>query len=184
MPSSARTGGALSRQRGLSLVESLVAAAITTTAAAAVATGLATWRIQLGVQHAAAEFETDVQYARSLALTRNETVRLSLEEAADGTCWIVHTGPRGACRCAPGGLPECNDGAEALRLTHWAARQPLRIEANARSIAFDALHGTATPAGTVRFTAAGARPIHQVVSIMGRVRSCVPGGGLSGFRAC
>lgn len=184
MPPISRVRSQPQHQRGLSVIESLVSAAIVTTAVAAAASSLVSWRAQLGVQHAAAEFETDVHHARSLALARNQTVRLSIGEAGDGACWIVHTGPREACSCLPGGQGECRGTAEALRVAHWAAGQPVRIGANARSIAFDPLHGTASPAGTVRFSAPGAHTVHQVVSIMGRVRSCVPAGGLAGYRAC
>lgn len=172
------------RHRGLSAVESLVGAAIVTTTLATAAGSIVSWRTQLGVQQAAAEFETDVHHARSLALARNETIRLSLAPAPDGSCWIIHSGPRDACRCLGGGRAECSAAGEALRVAHWPAGQPVRLDANVRSVAFDPVHGTASPALTARFSAAGARPVHQVVSIMGRVRSCVPGGGLSGYRAC
>lgn len=184
MPPSASSCPLPARQRGLSVVESLIGAAIAATVVASAAGGLVSWRAQLGVQQAAAEFETDVHFARSLALARNETVRLSLAPAGDGACWIVHTGPRDACRCADGGRSACGAVGEVLRTAHWPSAQPVHVDANARSVAFDPLHGTASPALTVRFGAAGARSVHQVVSILGRVRSCVPGGGLSGYRPC
>ena len=172
------------RQRGLSLVESLVALGIVASSAAALVPGMTQWRAQLAVQQAAAEFETDVHFARSLALTRNDTLRLAFDAADNGQCWVLHTGPRDACRCSPQGEPVCTADGTAFRQGVLGAGQPVRVEANVSGIAFEATHGTASPAATVRFAAAGAKPVHQVVGILGRVRSCVPGGGLSGYKKC
>lgn len=171
-------------QRGLSLIESLAALSIVASSVAAVAPGITQWRAQLAVQQAAAEFETDVHFARSLALTRNDTLRMAFDAADNGQCWVLHTGPRDACRCSPQGEPVCTADGVAFRQGVLGAGQPVRLETNVGGIAFEATHGTASPAATVRFTAAGAKPVHQVVGILGRVRSCVPGGGLSGYRKC
>ncbi|MBL8330164.1 MAG: GspH/FimT family protein [Rubrivivax sp.] len=172
------------RSRGLSLIESLVAAGIAASAAAAVIPGLSTWRAQLSVRHAAAEFETDVYHARSLALTHNETVRLGFDASDAGACWVIHTGPRGGCQCEGTAEARCEGDARLLRHATLAGAKGLRLETNAGTMAFDPGHGTVSPAATVRFSAQGARTVHQVVGIMGRVRSCVPGGGLSGYRSC
>jgi type IV fimbrial biogenesis protein FimT len=172
------------QSRGLSLVESLVAMAIVASAAAASVPGLTHWRAQLAVQQAAAEFETDVHLARSLALARNESLRLAFDGDAGARCWVVHSGPRDACRCVPQGEPVCIGGATAYRQGVLSGGQPVRLDANVGAISFEPIHGTAAPAATVRFSAPGSRSVHQVVGIMGRVRSCVPGGGLPGFRAC
>jgi type IV fimbrial biogenesis protein FimT len=172
------------RQRGLTLIESLVGTAIVATAAASVAPGLTQWRAQLEVQQAAAAFETDVQYARTLAIARHETLRFAFDSSVAGACYVVHSGPRGACRCTPEGQGECSEGGQVWRVAAFAANQPARLETNARAIAFDPVHGTVTPAATLRFSAAGAQAVHQVVGIMGRVRSCTPGGRLAGYPRC
>ena len=58
------------------------------------------------------------------------------------------------------------------------------LTANVRSIAFDPLRGTTTPAATVRVAARDGAAVHQVVNIMGRVRSCSPDRNIAGYRAC
>jgi type IV fimbrial biogenesis protein FimT len=171
------------RTRGVSLAESLVAVAIASTLVAATAGHVVQWRAQAAVELAAAAFEADVHHARSQALVRQDTVRLSFEDAPGGACWVLHSGPRDSCRCTPDGAADCQPGSEPLRVAHWPLSQPVRVQANVRSLAFDPVHGTVSPGGTVRFTGAR-RPVHQVVGILGRVRSCVPGGGLSGYKAC
>lgn len=170
--------------RGFSVIESLVSVAIAGTVVTTAATSIAPWRAQWAVTGTAAAFETDIQNARSLALERRETVRMSLDDGEHGACWIVHNGPRAACRCGPGGQPECTPGVEAFRFQALPADQGTRVAANVTSMAFDPTLGTVTPAATVRFSATGAKTVHQVLGIMGRVRSCVPGGGLAGYRAC
>ena len=166
------------------MIESLVAAAISSTLAAAAAGHFAQWRTQSGIEQVASAFETDVQHARSLALARNQAVRLSFEAAPDGACWVIHTGARGACVCQSGGAAQCTGNEQVFRVAHWPHKQPVRVESNVRSLSFDPAHGTASPTGTVRITGSGSKSVHQVVNIMGRVRSCVPGGGLAGYKAC
>ena len=170
--------------RGLSLIESLVSLGLMASAAAVAVPGLTQWRAQLAVQQAAAEFETDVHLARSLALSRNESLRLSFAGDASARCWVVHSGPRDACRCTPEGEPVCSADARAYRQGVLPSALPVRLDVNVGAITFEATHGTASPAATVRFSAPGSKSVHQVVGIMGRVRSCVPGGGLPGYRAC
>ena len=89
-------------QRGLTLVESLLTTAVVATAAASAGPAISQWRTQQAVVQAAAAFETDVHLARSQALARHETLRLSFEDHAGGArCYVLHSGPRGACRCEP-----------------------------------------------------------------------------------
>ena len=52
---------------------------------------------------------------------------------------------------------------------------------------FDPLHGTSTPAGTLKITGASGRAVQHVVNVMGRVRTCSPQGAapaLAGYRVC
>jgi type IV fimbrial biogenesis protein FimT len=48
------------------------------------------------------------------------------------------------------------------------------ISANVASMRLDAARGTVTPAGTVRVASPLGPVLHQVVNVMGRVRTCVP----------
>jgi len=173
------------QQRGISTIETLVTAAIVSTLTATAAGHFSNWRTQWAVTETAAALETDLQYARSEALARQQTVHWAWEQTPHGACWLVHTGPRQACRCdAAEGPPECSSGAELLRSVYLPASQPVTLGANAQSLAFDGTLGTVSPGATMRLGAQKAKAVHQVVGIMGRVRSCVPGGGLVGYRAC
>jgi len=49
---------------------------------------------------------------------------------------------------------------------------------------FDPVRGTSTPTATVQLSARNGTAIHQVMNIMGRVRSCSPAAAVSGYRRC
>ncbi len=173
------------RTRGMTLVEAAVVLSLT-----AILVGLAVPSFEQARQRRHLEgtaqlFETDVQHARSLAVARQQTVRLSFDATDAAACYVVHTGAANACTCEASGAAVCSAGAEMLRtvgLDRGAHAPTLR--ANVRSIAFDAVRGTVTPTVTVRLVAPGGEAIHQIVNVMGRVRSCSPEPVLPGYRAC
>jgi type IV fimbrial biogenesis protein FimT len=174
------------RQRGLTLVE----CAITTTVLAVVAgltvPAFGTARERRHLEGAAAQLETDMLLTRSLAVARNEVVRMSFERdvAAGTSCYVVHTGSAGDCSCTANGSAVCSNGAEPLRSVRYGADVPLAMTSNSGSIQFDPVRGTITPTATVRVTARSGAAIHQVINIMGRVRSCSPAPALSGYVSC
>jgi type IV fimbrial biogenesis protein FimT len=108
-------------------------------------------------------------------------VRLSFDSAA--ACYVVHTGGSADCRCDAAGAPVCSHGAEPLRTVHWATL-PVSLGANVSSMAIEGQFGTVTPTATVRFQGRSGATLHQVVNIMGRVRSCAATPGLPGYKAC
>jgi type IV fimbrial biogenesis protein FimT len=173
-----------SRQRGLSLVECTTAMAIAAAALGTVAPGFGTLKANKQLAAAAAEFETDVHLARSLAVSRNATVRISFDSQAGASCYVLHGGGAGDCTCAATGLAVCVDGVESLRVVHFPAQSQVALSANVASVVFDPVKGTSTPAGTARFVSPKGAAVHQVVNVMGRVRSCSPGKAVSGFKAC
>jgi type IV fimbrial biogenesis protein FimT len=170
------------RQRGFSLVEATV-----TTALSAILAGLAVpsfeqARVQRHLEGAAAQLETDIHFARSLAVARNEGVRISFAPAADASCYVIHTGAAGDCSCGTGAEPVCTGTAQALRTVRYDGETPLQMRSNSRSMLFDPVRGTTTPTATVRVEGRDGSAIHQIVNIMGRVRSCSP--TLPGYRRC
>lgn len=175
--------GRAQRQRGLTLIE-----AATVTGIVAVLVGITlpsfselTQRRQ--VEGTAAQLETDLQLARSEAVARNESVRLAFARGAHGSCYVMHSGPAGSCTCDGGGTVVCTPDAQVLRSVHQAAGFPVQIQSNSASLLFDAVKGTVTPTATMRVQAPVGN-IHQVVNVMGRVRSCSPDGRVAGYRRC
>ena len=171
-------------QRGLSLVECCITLAITSilvgTAAPSFDGMLKTRRLD----GQAAELAVDLHYVRSEAVARNQGMRIGFHHTAAGSCTVIHTGAATDCACDSSGAAQCVNGATALKTAFSPAGSGVAVQANVASMRFDPINGTVTPAGTVRVTVADGRAVHHVVNIMGRVRSCSPGGAIKGYRAC
>jgi len=172
------------QQRGTTLIESAVVVSIVAAAAGTVMPGMTTLAVRQALMHSAAEFESDVMHARALAAASNQPWRITFGQDGAHACYIVHVGAADDCRCQGTGAALCKPGSEAHRTVNFAAGGRVMPSANVTSIMFDPSRGTSTPAGTVRFVAANGKALHQVVNIMGRVRSCSPGGALPGYKAC
>lgn len=172
------------RQRGVSLVESLIVLAVIAITLGSALPGFEQARERRHLDGAAAQLETDIMYTRSLAVAQNQGVRIGFESLQSGTCYTVHTGAANACSCAANGVAICSAGAEAIRTVHFPAQGPVALRANVRSILFDPRLGTSTPTGTLRVVGSGGAAIHQIVNIMGRVRSCSPAASVAGYPRC
>ncbi|WP_425257873.1 GspH/FimT family pseudopilin [Rubrivivax sp. RP6-9] len=168
--------------RGHSLVETMIALGIASVAAGLALPGWGEASERRRVEGAAAELETHFAHARSQAVAMNRTLRLHF---VSDRCYVVHTGGSStACSCADDGSASCSSGAQVLQVVQWSADTPVRVLSNRSSIGFDALKGTVTPTATVKIVGAGGTTLHNVINIMGRVRSCAPEPGLPGHTTC
>lgn len=169
--------------RGLSLVECLMTLAVATVTLGAALPGLQEMRERRQLDGAAAQLETDLHYARSIAASQHSGVRIAFQSGTAGTCYVVHTGPAGACDCLDSGPARCTAGQAPLRSVRLEAADGIRLASNVPSILFDGSMGTSTPTGTVRLLGHEGRELRLVVNLMGRVRTCSPAGTF-GYKAC
>ena len=169
-------------QRGLTLIETAVAASVMAIAAMTAAPGVQHLLDARRLDGFATQLAADLQLARQEAIVRNQPVRLSWHAAAG--CYVMHTGAVAQCRCDGEGPALCSAPATQLRTVRWASDERIAIQSNTTSILFDPQHGTASPTATLRITGADGRAIHHVVNVMGRVRSCAALGSVPGYRAC
>jgi type IV fimbrial biogenesis protein FimT len=170
-------------QRGLSLIEVTVVVAVTVVLAGAAAPSLSDF-IGTRLEAAATQLATDIQFVRTDAVARNQPVRLSFFNRADGSCYVIHTGAAAQCSCAASGPAVCSGGALQLKTVQLAARDRVSLQANTASVLFDPLHGTSSPTATLRVSGSNGRAIHHIVNVMGRVRSCAPLNTMPGYAAC
>jgi type IV fimbrial biogenesis protein FimT len=171
------------RCSGLTLTELLASLTVTAVALGTAAPSFVTSREHRHLEGVAAQLETDLAYARSEAVAQNRTLRVSFSNDMAGSCYVVHTGTVGACSCGAT-APVCAPGAVALHMVRVSADTGVSLSSNVRSMVFDSVKGTVTPTGTVSVQSANGRAIHQVVNLMGRVRSCSPAPALPGYRPC
>ena len=159
--------------RGVTLIETLCVASIVATTVGLAAPSMTGWRNQQALTGAAAQLETDIQYARSQAVATNTAVRLSARVGEGGSCYVVHSGPEDSCSCDPNHGATCT-GTTIWRQASFPANSSVQLTSRSVSIAFDPEHGTVTPATTFKLRANAGKTLHQVVNIMGRVRTCSP----------
>ena len=179
------TRPALNRRppRGVTLIETLCVASIIAITVGLAAPNFSAWQDRQALNGAAAQLETDIQYARSQAVATSTVVRLSVRVESGGACYIVHSGLKDGCSCDPNGTATCTDTALVWRHATFPVKSPVRFMSRSVSIAFDPEHGTVTPTTTFKLQAGAGKTLHQVVNIMGRVRTCSPDQA-SGVKPC
>lgn len=172
------------RQRGVSLLEGLVTTAVTAALVVAAPAGLQAWAAAQRLQGMVAQLETELQHARSLAVARNEQVRVGLPVAGGGRCVLLYSGPPAGCTCHADGTAQCVPAATPLRQVEVDPRLTVRLVGQSQHFAFSGVHGTVTPTATVEVGHAGGRSVRLVVNLMGRIRSCAVGAPWGGLPAC
>ena len=172
-------------QRGVTLIETCIVTVISAIVASSALPGMQGLIENRRVDGVATQLATDIQWVRSEAVARNQPVRLTLHAGAGSSCYVVHTGPADACTCNGAGPAVCTGAAaREIRTVVLPAAGKVSLEGNVGSILFDPMHGTSTPAGTLRVLGAQGRAVHHVVNVMGRVRSCSPLRSVPAYRAC
>ncbi|MEK0416797.1 MAG: hypothetical protein RI949_803 [Pseudomonadota bacterium] len=171
-------------QSGFSLMDGLVATSVVAILAGIAATSAGDSRARQQLLGAAGEFESHIHHARAMATATNAVVRISFEALQEGACYVLHTGSSTDCTCSASGSVQCNPNVTPLRVVSFDANSGLRVASNVKSMAIDPVRGTVSPAGTVRFAAPNGAAVHQVVNVMGRVRSCSPTPGMAGVLPC
>lgn len=167
---------------GFTLVELVAVMAVTGIVATAAVPSLSGLIDTQRISGTAGELASDLQYARAQAVQRNQGVRVSFK--ADAGCYVIHTGAADQCQCAASGPATCEGDAHALKTVALDDTRRIGLHSNVASMVFDPVHGTASPAATLRITGPQGRSVQHTVNIMGRVRSCSPQSSVSGYRAC
>lgn len=161
-------------QRGVTLIEASVVAAIGVITVSSAAPGFNRFIEKQRLDGIAAQLATDIQFTRAESVMRNTGLRLSVQSHAWGVCYVIHSGTAGQCTCKASGPAECAGDAQQLKTVTLPAADQFALESNVSSILFDPMHGTSTPAGTFKVIAPSRRAVHHVVNVMGRVRTCSP----------
>ena len=87
------------RQSGLTLVESAAVLGVVSVLLGSGLPELQQLRATQQLNSAAALLRTDLQYARSSAVSLDQTLRFHVQSSAAGSCYVIHTGSPSACTC-------------------------------------------------------------------------------------
>ena len=171
-------------QRGLTLIEVCATLAIASILAGTAAPSFKDIKQRRTLEGVSTELATDLQYVRSEAVARNQSVRLTVQQFAGGACYVIHTGSSTACQCAADGTVACAAGAQALKTVVLPNERRVDLASNSVSMLWHPDRGTVTPTGTLRLSLPDGKAIHHVVNILGRARTCSPQGQVSGQKVC
>lgn len=174
----------LHSQRGITLVEVVMATTVMAIAAASAAPSFQRFIDKQRLDGAAAQLASDIQFTRAEAVLRNTGLRLRLQSSPWGSCYVIHTGAAGQCECPASGPAQCSGDAQALKTVQLRGTDNITLAGNVSSILFDPLHGTASPTATLNLTVASGAVVRHIVNVMGRVRTCSPQGSAAGYVAC
>jgi len=172
------------RQRGITLIETCMVLAVGSVLAASAVPSMQDMIAARRLDNAANQLANDIHLARSAAVIRNQSVRVSFLPHAGGSCYVIHTGSAGECACSGSGPAVCRGDAREIKTVPMPNAEKISLVSNVSSVLFDPMHGTSTPTGTLRVVGMGGREVHHIINVMGRVRSCSPAPTVPGYRAC
>jgi len=176
---SSRTAGAL----GFGLVEMLVVMVLVCIVAATCVPLLTGLRQHRQLAAAADTLHAEIQHARSEAARLGKTVRLGFSDHPGGTCYIIHIGNTGDCRCKDDGRAACTAGY-LLKVEWIDKKSQIVVKANVPVLSFDPDGGYGTSPGTIGLTNAAGENISHIVSFVGRIRSCTTTPGKNSLPKC
>lgn len=202
-----RRGGA---GRGFTVIELMVVVALVAVILALAAPSMYDYLVRQRVAGVAAELMTDLQFARTEAVTRNRNVWVTFrtDDAAGRppmTCYTIYTrGNVGICDCRRPIGSACDNEAEFEEIKTVQLLRSTRVELNppaspANQVIFSGTRGLAEWKGhklgdagyasdwadfAVDVTSARSGVLRVRVKLTGRPQLCSPDGSISGVPAC
>jgi len=171
-------------QRGVSFIDMLITIVVFGILLAVALPNLDQLRQRQRVQLTAQTVMTDLQQARSEAITRAGAVHFRFSQHAAGSCYLIHTGSSGACRCDDAGQAVCSAAGHLVKQEWMPSSSKVSVRANVGSMSFQARQGMVTSTGSIDIGTNNGQSIRHVVSIAGRVRSCSPDGSFKTMSKC
>lgn len=170
--------------RGFTFVEVCVACVTLAVLLAQAVPAMKRFQQRQRLQGIAQTLMTDLQQARSEAVQRADVIQLRFSQHPQGSCYVMHRGAAGQCRCSDEGQAVC-DAPGLLLKTQWVpSSRSASIRANVGNLSFQAAQGAVSPTGSIDVASADGAAIRHIISIAGRVRSCSPDGGFSQLPRC
>ncbi|MEJ6004147.1 GspH/FimT family pseudopilin [Paucibacter sp. AS339] len=172
------------QQYGYSLVELIVCTAITGILLGLALPSLERIRLRQRLEATAEVLMTDLQEARSQAVSRADTVQVRFSRHPNGSCYVLYTGANGECQCEAGGQATCTNTDRVLKLAWIPSYQKIEVRSNVANMSFQARQGAVTSTGSIDINASSGETIRHIVSVAGRIRSCTPSSNMGQYPRC
>jgi type IV fimbrial biogenesis protein FimT len=195
-------GPLMRRQRGLTLVELMVVVAVVAVIAVIAAPAFGDLILKQRLRSINAQLVTDLQFARTEAVARNELMRVRFQSNTAMTCYQIYTSPANNVRCdcllGPGAACSAAAGTTEVRTVQVPRSLSVRIGVPAgspASFAFSPVNGAiqSTPLDSLGVpilafvtdtTIDTARSLRTIVSGAGRPTVCAATGSTMPVPAC
>ena len=166
---------------GFTIIELMVVIAVAAVLLALAAPSFAEFLSKRRVDGVTAELATDLQYARSEAVSRNAPVRVTF--GSDNGCYVIHLANAASAQCTRNSSTTTPAAAE-IKVVQLDVDRSLTIDPGTLTyLEFDPVRGTAVNSAAassgsvvVRSTAGTAWELRVLLTLMGRVSICSPGG--------
>ncbi len=159
------------KQTGLTLVELACTTAILGSLLSAALPSADSVLQRKRLEAVAQTLRTDLQEVRSTSIQRNVNLLVHFETSSQGTCYIVHSGAEGSCRCdAKSHEARCDAPHQAIKTQWLPASQHITLSGG-KDIRFAAGQGTVTPTATLTLSNERGGTIQTFIGIAGRVRN-------------
>lgn len=177
---------------GLTLLELLIVMSVVGVLLSMVPNGYAALTEKRRLEAAAEAVRSHLYLARSEAIRQMRAVTVT-HPVGTAAAWQLGLNDEGVCDTAlmavdaEGACSLRIDGVRALQVLHGAEYPGVSATASRVSTRFDPLNGTTFGSNaTVRLTSGSGRELRIVISNVGRIRTCSPGGAahVSGFSTC
>ena len=172
-------------QKGFTLIETMVLIALLAILTAIAVPSFKDMMINSRLEGRAREYVTHINWARSLAVSKNEAVNLHIATGESSSCYVIFLGQINDCSCNADGAV-CTTPGNDLLVIVLPHSDGVRVSARTGSatIRINPAQGTISPTLMAIFTADSGKVIHNISNIFGRTRSCTPTEASFGFRIC
>ncbi|WP_188750226.1 GspH/FimT family pseudopilin [Marinobacterium zhoushanense] len=177
------------RETGFTLIELLVTLAVVVILATVAAPAFRDFFENRRLTNAAQTLYADLQLARAESIKRNQTIFVKFDDSPS-TDWcygLEEASTASSCDCADTSNSYCTvDGVR--RVTDVDDFPGVTMSASSvagSTVTFDPKRGTLSPAGSIFFTNDSGNQMRITMSLLGRLRVCVPSGSsVPGYESC
>ena len=173
------------RQKGITLVETLVVITLLAILTAIAAPSYQEIAINRRLESKALEYVTHINWAKSLAVSSNQTVNLHISKGENASCYVIFQGLVNDCSCNVNGAV-CSTSDNARLVVVLLHTDGIKVSAKTESATtrINPKQGIMTPTLTAIFSADNGKAIHNISNILGRTRSCSPNMPDFGLQVC